>query len=352
MSRWKFEDIMDKMMPLFEQKVAWSIEREGRELSLKERTEERKLDLEYRKLEAQITTDKDKLAWEKEKLTTAVKADYDLQTLKNTGLLDTERLKGLNEKDLQGIKNAGLKDTEMYKANMEALPKLFVASKGQKIKNADGTETITPDNPEAAARASALSQRLNLEPAAATPQARNVAGEAAAAIGILNQHEINKTPDQARTLLANLPADTRQEVLKQWQPGAPVAPVTGRAAPVAPPVAPAPVAPAPAPAAAPAAAPALTPDANAEIFNPQAPPAPAAAPAPARFLPGKSPRELQAMAPEEYVQARKQAATAPVRPNVSLTQTIDEEEKRKKRASNQVRNLTSINFPSYLMPRQ
>jgi hypothetical protein len=343
MSRWNFEDIMDKMMPMFEQKVAWSMEREGRELSLKERTEERKLDLEYRKLENQLTTDKDKLAWEKEKLTTAVKADYDLQTLKNTGMLDTERLKGLNEKDLQGIKNAGLKDTEMYKANMEALPKLFVASKGQKIKNADGTETITPDNPEAAARASALSQRLNLEPTAATPQARNVAGEAAAAIGILNQHEINKTPDQARTLLANLPADTRQEVLKQWQPGAPVAPVTGGTATVA-------------PAPAPAAAPVLTPDANAEIFNPQAPPVPAAAPAasaPARFLPGKSPRELQAMAPEEYVQARKQANfTAPVRPNVSLTQTTDEEEKRKKRVSNQVRNLTSINFPSYLMPRQ
>ena len=335
------------MMPLFEQKVAWSMAREGRELSLKERTEERKLDLEYRKLEAQITTDKDKLKWEKEKLTTAVKADYDIQALKNTGLLDTERLKGLNEKELQGIKNAGHKDTEMYKANMEALPKLLVASKGQKIKNMAGDETITPDNPEAAAMASALSQRLNLEPAAATPQARNVASEAAAAIGILNQHEINKTPDQARTLLASLPADTRQEVLKQWQPGAPVAPVTGGAAPVAP-VAPAPVAPAPSP----AAAPALTPDANAETYNPKAPLAPAA-PTPARFIPGKSPRELQAMAPDEYVQARKQAHfAAPVRPNVSLTQTTDEEERRKKRVSNQGRNLTSINFPSYLIPRQ
>jgi hypothetical protein len=59
------------------------------------------------------------------------------------------------------------------------------------------------------------------------------------------------------------------------------------------------------------------------------------------------------MAPDAYVQARKQANfTAPVRPNVSLAQTTDEEEKRKKRLSNQGRNLTSINFPSYLMPRQ
>ena len=176
MSRWNFEDIMDKMMPIFEQKVAFSQEAQSRELSLKEKTEERKLDLEYKKLDAQITTDKDKLAFEKEKLTVAVKADYDLQSLKNSGLLDTERLKGLNEKELQGIKNAGLKDTEMYKANMEALPKLFASGKGQKIKNADGSETIMPENPEAQAAAKGLSQRMNLTPTADEPPVRNVAG--------------------------------------------------------------------------------------------------------------------------------------------------------------------------------
>ena len=236
MSRWNFEDIMDKMMPIFEQKVAFSQEAQSRELSLKEKTEERRLDLEYKKLDAQITTDKDKLAFEKEKLTVAVKADYDLQSLKNSGLLDIERLKGLNEKELQGIKNAGLKDTEMYKANMEALPKLFASGKGQKIKNADGSETIMPENPEAQAAAKGLSQRMNLTPTADEPPVRNVAGEAAFAADVLRQHEKNGTNAEARNYLNSLPKDTQQAALALLNPGAAV--ITP-----APGVAPTPVAP-------------------------------------------------------------------------------------------------------------
>jgi hypothetical protein len=224
MSRWNFEDIMDKMMPIFEQKVAFSQEAQSRELSLKEKTEERRLDLEYKKLDAQITTDKDKLAFEKEKLTVAVKADYDLQSLKNSGLLDTERLKGLNEKELQGIRNAGLKDTEMYKANMETLPKLFASGKGQKIKNADGSETIMPENPEAQAAAKGLSQRMNLTPTADEPPVRNVAGEAAFAADVLRQHEKNGTNAEARNYLNSLPKDTQAATLALLNPGAAGAP--------------------------------------------------------------------------------------------------------------------------------
>ena len=71
-----FDDLLGKLMPLFEQKMAFSMEMGKRAMSLEEKKEASKTDLEYRKLEAQITNDKDKLKWEKEKLTTAVKADY------------------------------------------------------------------------------------------------------------------------------------------------------------------------------------------------------------------------------------------------------------------------------------
>ena len=87
------DDLLGKLMPLFEQKMAFSMEMGKRAMSLEETKEMNKTDLEYKKLEAQITNDKDKLKWEKEKLTTAVKADTDLQVLKNSGLLDLERLK-------------------------------------------------------------------------------------------------------------------------------------------------------------------------------------------------------------------------------------------------------------------
>jgi len=83
------------------------MEMSNRAMSLEEKKEANKTDLEYRKLEAQITNDKDKLKWEKEKLTTAIKGDYDLQTLKNSGMLDQKRLEGLDAKDKQKIMEEG-----------------------------------------------------------------------------------------------------------------------------------------------------------------------------------------------------------------------------------------------------
>jgi hypothetical protein len=96
-----FDDLLGKLMPLFEQKMAFNMEMSKRAMSLEETKEANKTDLEYRKLESQITNDKDKLKWEKEKLTTAVKADSDLQVLKNSGMLDIERLKQIGDKDKQ-----------------------------------------------------------------------------------------------------------------------------------------------------------------------------------------------------------------------------------------------------------
>ena len=83
-----FDDLLGRLIPLLEQKMAFSMQLANREMTLREKTEERKVDLEYRKLEAQITGDKDKLTWEKEKLTTTIKGGYDLEQVKNSGMLD------------------------------------------------------------------------------------------------------------------------------------------------------------------------------------------------------------------------------------------------------------------------
>ena len=235
-----FDDILGKLMPLFEQKMAFSMEMSKRAMSLEEKKEASKTDLEYRKLEAQITNDKDKLTWEKEKLTTAIRGDYDLQTLKNNGTLDVKRLEGLNERDKQKIVEEGLNRradqtnrTEQEKGYLTTLGTILGHAVEKTGTDAEGKPYSTKPTADVGTAARSLMEQTGLAKPAATPQARNVAGEAEAAAGVLREHEKAGTTDAARKYLNSLPADTRQATLALLNPGNVTTPATG-VAPVAP----------------------------------------------------------------------------------------------------------------------
>jgi hypothetical protein len=206
----------------------------GREMSLREKTEERKVDLEYRKLEAQITGDKDKLTWEKEKLTTAIKGDYDLQTLRNNGTLDVKRLEGLNERDKQKIVEEGLNRradqtdrTEKQKSYLTTLGTILGHAQEVSQTDAEGKTLTKKPTSEVGNAARSLMEQTGLARPAATPQARNVASEAEFAVGVLREHEKAGTPDSARNYLNALPADTRQAALALLNPGNAATPAAG-----------------------------------------------------------------------------------------------------------------------------
>ena len=234
-----FDDLLSKLIPLFEKKMEFTMAMQERAMSLAEKTDERKLDLEYRKLENQITNDKDKLKWEKEKLTTAIKGDYDLQTLKNGGMLDTERLKGLNEKEKQKIMEEGANsraklsaDTETNKAYLTTLGTILGHAQEVSQTGLDGQTKTSRPTEEVKTAARSLMEQTGLAKPAATPQARNVAAEAEAAAGVLRGHEKAGTADAARNYLNALDPTVRAETLKLLNPGG-VAPATG-VAPAAP----------------------------------------------------------------------------------------------------------------------
>jgi hypothetical protein len=171
-----FDDILGKLMPLFEQKMAFSMEMSKRAMSLEEKKEASKTDLEYRKLEAQITNDKDKLTWEKEKLTTAIRGDYDLQTLKNNGSLDVKRLEGLNERDKQKIVEEGLNRradqtnrTEQEKGYLTTLGTILGHAVEKTGTDAEGKPYSTKPTADVGTAAGALMQRTGLVPTAPKP---------------------------------------------------------------------------------------------------------------------------------------------------------------------------------------
>ena len=279
-----FDDILGKLMPLFEQKMAFNMEMSKRAMSLEEKKEANKTDFEYRKLEAQITGDKDKLKWEKEKLTTAIKGDYDLQTLKNSGMLDQKRLEGLDAKEKQKIMEEGANaraklsaDTETNKTKLNAeteTTKAYLTTLGTILGHAqevsqtgvDGTTKSSKPTAEVGNAARSLMERTGLAKPAATPQNRNVAGEAEFSVGVLREHEKAGTPDAARNYLNALPADTRQAALALLNPGNAATPAAG----LSPAVTPAPEARTPIPAVQPAAVPPVT-DASRSIVQPAAP---------------------------------------------------------------------------------
>jgi hypothetical protein len=243
-----FDDLLGKLIPLFEQKLAFQMEMANRGMSLEEKKEASKTDLEYRKLEALITNDKDKLKWEKEKLTTAIKGEYDLQVVKNSNLLDAKRLENLGAKEKQELENTGKEKVAKIAAGVEE-KKAYLTTLGTILGHArevsqtsvEGTTRTEKPTAEVGTVARSLMEQTGLaKPAApgATSQGRNAAGEAEFAADVLRQHEKAGTPDAARNYLNALPKDTQQATLALLRSGtSPAMPVVG-AAPIAPPAAP------------------------------------------------------------------------------------------------------------------
>ncbi|MFZ4436833.1 MAG: hypothetical protein ACOYOS_00235 [Syntrophales bacterium] len=227
------DDLLGKLIPLFEQKMAFNMEKEKRVMSLAEKTEERKLDLEYRKLESQIASDKDKMKWEKEKLTTTIKGGYDLEVAKNSGALDVKRLEGIDAKEKQKIMEEGANsraklsaDTETNKAFLTTLGTILGHAQEISQTGLDGQTKTSKPTAEVGNAARSLMEKTGLAKPTETPQARNVAGEAEFAASVLREHEKNGTPDQARNYLNALPTDTRQAALTLLNPGAAAAPMS------------------------------------------------------------------------------------------------------------------------------
>lgn len=215
-----FDDLLGKLMPLFEQKVAFNMKMGERALTLEEQKEKNKTDLDYKKLESQIKNDKDKLKWEKEKLGTSIKANYDLQALKNSGDLDTERLKGINTKELQEISSAGHKDTEQYKVNMDFLAKTGTVETG--VNPETGADYEKKSSRENLQIRDTLSEQMGFQRPELTPQSqtRNVAAEAGTAADIIRGYEKAGSKDAAQRYVNALPADTKQAVLSLLAPPA------------------------------------------------------------------------------------------------------------------------------------
>jgi hypothetical protein len=243
-----FDDLLGKLIPLFEQKLAFSMEMSKRAMSLEEKKEASRTDLEYRKLEALITNDKDKLKWEKEKLTTAIKGEYDLQVLKNSNLLDGKRLENLGAKEKQDLENIGKEKvakiaagSEEKKSYLTALGTILGHAREVSQTSVEGTTRTEKPTAEVGTVARSLMEQTGLaKPAApgATSQGRNVAGEAEFAADVLRQHEKAGTPDAARNYLNALPRDTQQATMALLRSGNPPATPAVGAATVAPPAAP------------------------------------------------------------------------------------------------------------------
>ena len=328
-----FDEILGKLMPLFEQKMAFNMEMSKRAMSLEEKKEASKTDLEYRKLEAQITSDKDKLKWEKEKLTTAVKADYDLQTLKNSGMLDSERLKQIGEKEKQKIMEDGANsraklnaDTESSKTYLTTLGTILGHAQEVSQTGLDGQTKTSRPTTEVVNAARSLMEQTGLARPTATPQGRNVAGEAEVAAGVLREHEKAGTPDSARNYLNSLPADTRQATLALLNPGTGAATLATGVAPASPSLG----VRTPLPAAEDRSQVQPVPDAARPTTQPTG--GPAGSPVTAgRFIQGYSPRALQNMTQDEYIKNRK--AT-------NFTKPAQDAEEEKRRALRRARGLT------------
>lgn len=188
-----FNDILQKLMPLFERKLSLLEAAQERALTAQEKSDEKKYALEEKKLAAQIKSDEDKLAWEREKATLGFKHGMNFQTLINQGHLDLERLKQAGAKDVAIIQASAAK----YGHDVDAIPKLLTAGAEQKVKNADGSETTISKSKEATGIGSRLAGTLGLaEPA--KPEASQDAQKQAEIASVLSDYNNLKKTDPAR----------------------------------------------------------------------------------------------------------------------------------------------------------
>lgn len=134
------DELINKLMDIFERKLAFTMQQGKAAQSLAERVEQNKTDLEYAKLSGLLKTDSDKLAFEERKMNAGFKYGFDLETLKNNGLLDVERLKSAT--DLQKAKM--VKDAAMYGHDVDLNKGIFSASHTVR-KDAEGNTTSAYD---------------------------------------------------------------------------------------------------------------------------------------------------------------------------------------------------------------
>jgi len=147
-------EIIGTLKDLFQQKLTFMREMKERELSLAEKTEFNKNELEYAKLDSQIKTDKDRLSWEKDKAMLGFKNGMDLQTLHNQGLLDVEKLRGANEKDRAQITAEATK----YGHDVTALASVLGHTKTVEKLDPETGKVVGRENPSPGA--AGISQRL------------------------------------------------------------------------------------------------------------------------------------------------------------------------------------------------
>lgn len=182
------ESIIDKILPLLQQKMAFDQEITDRNMTLQEQKQSSAVNLEYKKLESQIKSDADKLAWEKEKTTQAIKGNYDLQSLQNSGIINLEKLKqdgaggtksladitaNIEKYKVDSTANSAkstaeiMSETSKYNTQLQTLPTLMKAGSGQKETTTDfqgnKTETYTAPNPQAASGVQALMKSTGLD---------------------------------------------------------------------------------------------------------------------------------------------------------------------------------------------
>jgi hypothetical protein len=183
-----FDDIISKLMPLFEKKMAFSQELASRAMSLEERKESNRTDIEYRKLENQLSTDKDKLKWEQEKTIAGFKNGLDLAALHNKGLVDVAVLNRSSALDVAKVNaeahkygyDTVAKTAEAAQAmtkrgqDTELFSKSLALAQGTKTKDVTGAEVITPGSAEARTVANTIGRDLGLMPAAGPSPATTV----------------------------------------------------------------------------------------------------------------------------------------------------------------------------------
>lgn len=245
------DDILERLIPLFEKKLQLMEEMQRRSMTLEEQKELHKSDLEYRKLAAQITNDQDKLAFEKEKLITAIKGQHDLEQLRNKGLLDVERLRGMNDREKQRIVELGaneraaiLAQTEdkrtaatKYTAEMQALGHILGNAKTySETDEAGKIKTIKPTD-EANQVIRGLIKETGITPLPAEQPERDVIGEARQALRVASQMEVRGDREGAKRYLMNLEPATREaaKVVSESTPlqAAPAIPASPAVSPLA-----------------------------------------------------------------------------------------------------------------------
>lgn len=263
-----FDDLLGKLIPLFEKKMEFMMAMSERAMTLEEKKESNRTDLEYKKLETQLTTDREKISWEKEKLATTIRGDYDLQKVKDSGLLDVKRLEGVDAKEKTKIMeeaatarnkysvdatSASASEKERgvrYQSNMTALGTILghAVEKSAADPNNPATMITTKPTAEVGTAARSLMEQTGLIAPVAAVQPRNYEAEADTAMSFMKNAEAANDPATYQRLLQAQPVAVQTIIQSRMgtakaQPAVAAAPAPAVVAPPTPVAAPTGIAP-------------------------------------------------------------------------------------------------------------